>query len=119
MRGIRPIKFLLPGFFLLILGVGNLAVGITKVRQLEQALKELELQQPLASNIENSSPLRRLQLAEQTAHRVFQRQKEAEDRKGFYNLIAFGGKIFGVVGFILIIIGSIDFLITNKGTTEP
>ena len=117
MREIRPTKFLIPGVFLIILGLGNIAAGISKVHQHELVLKELEIQQPLASNIENSSPLRRLQLAEQTAQRIIQRQTEAEDRKAFYNLVAFGGKVFTAIGTILILLSGVICLY-KKQTRE-
>ena len=101
MSKISPIKFILPGIFLLILGAGNIYIGSSKVSEYQTVLIELEKQQP--SNFKNTSPLKRLRLAEQSANRIYQRLGEAKDRISFYKLVVFGGKCFFVLGAILIL----------------
>lgn len=114
MLNLNPVKLFIPGVFLFVLGLGNLAVGITKAQQHQEVLTELQLQQPSALNLENSSSLKRLQLAEQTAHRTFQREQEAKDRMAFYKLVSFGGKIFTALGLILLICSGALHLLKSK-----
>ena len=113
MSKISPIKFILPGIFLLILGAGNIYIGSSKVNEYTNVLEELEKQKP--SNFENTSPLKRLRLAEQSANRVYQRIEEAKDRISFYKLVVFGGKCFFVSGFLLILF---SLFVKNKKAKE-
>ena len=101
MSKISPIKFILPGLFLLVLGAGNIYIGSSKVNEYQNVLIELEKQQP--SNFKNTSPLKRLRLAEQSADRIYQRLGEAKNRISFYQLVVFGGKCFFIVGIILLL----------------
>ena len=102
MHKISPIKFILPGLFLLVLGAGNIYIGSSKVNEYQNVLIELEKQQP--SNFKNTSPLKRLRLAEQSTDRIFQRIGEAKDRISFYTLVVFGGKCFFAIGVVLLLI---------------
>ncbi len=102
MSKISPIKFILPGLFLLVLGAGNIYIGSSKVSEYQNVLIELEKQQP--SNFKNTSPLKRLRLAEQSADRIYQRLGEAKNRISFYQLVVFGGKCFFILGIILLLI---------------
>jgi len=113
MKSKKPYILILPGLFLFILGLGNIGVGEYKAKQYYQVLAELELTAPLSNSLVNSSPMRRIKLAEQSAIRLYQRQKEAKNKIAFYSLVSFGGKSFMLIGMILLLIG-IPMRIFNK-----
>lgn len=105
MKNSSPFVFILPGLFLFTLGLGNIGVGSYKADQYQQVVSELELRAPLSSSLVNSSPLRRIKLAEASAHRIFQRRNEAQNRIAFYNLVSFGGKVFILLGLCFLLLG--------------
>lgn len=107
-------KLLIPGLFLLVLGIGNISVGTFKGRQYQEVLDELSVLEP-TPGLENASPLRRVQLAKQTETRLYQRQNKAENRLDFYQLVRFGGKVFMVIGALLTIAGL--FMLWRRPTT--
>lgn len=93
-------QLLLPGLFLLILGAGNIAVGLYKSNQYKLVLDELSADSTPV--LVNASPLRRIQLAEQTASRLYQRKNKARARLDFYELITFGGQVFVALSLIFL-----------------
>ena len=101
---INPFKFLLPGLFLLLLGIGNISVGVYKGQQYEQVLEELKQRNPRLELV-NASPMRRIHFARNTANRLYQRQNKAKQRLDFYRLVALGGTIFLALGIPLLVVG--------------
>ena len=97
-------KFLLPGFFLLTLGVGNISVGTYKSQQYEEVLADLErlARSSHSKDILSVSPLRRIQLEKTASMRTFQRETQARSRRDLYQMVIFGGKVFlGISSFLL------------------
>ena len=89
----KPAKFLLPGLFLFVLGLGNITVGVFKSAQYDEVIQGLESTEPTPL-LSNASALRRIQLAKMSADRLYLRQSTALARKDFYTLVEFGGKAF-------------------------
>ena len=102
---LRPATFLVPGIFFLILGVGNFSVGAYKLIQYKEVLRELYSIKPSAA-LRHLSPLRRVQLANDTAYRLQLRRKQAIARRDLYRLVKFGGKIFIAFGVPLLLAGA-------------
>jgi hypothetical protein len=92
---------LLPGIFLLSLGIGNIAVGWYKAEQYEQVL--IELSDTRSPPLINASPLRRIQLANKTLQRSYQRQVKSQARLDFYRLVTYGGEIFVCISLLVIV----------------
>lgn len=88
------------------LGIGNLSVGFFKGQQYERVLQELAGLEPTPGLV-NASPLRRIQLAKQTANRTYQRQQKAQARLDLYRLVTFGGKVFVTLSIIFLFSGSL------------
>ncbi len=86
-------KLILPGVFLLLLGVGNIWVGSYKADQYREVIEELSLLQP-TPGLEGASTLRRIQLAEEVSSRHYERLAKARARLDFYQLVTYGGKVF-------------------------
>ena len=101
----KPARFVLPAFFLLLIGVGNLWVGIEKKDQYDQVFRELSSLRPVAEII-NSSPISRIQLSEYTEERLYQRQEKARARIDLYRLVIFNGKVFLALGTLALFIGA-------------
>lgn len=99
MAKIKPIKFLIPAIFLFVLGIGNIAVGSLKQAQFIQAYNELAELAPIEKDME-ASALNRIQNIKQTKERHIERKLQAKERKHFYGLVAYGGKVF--VGLSLV-----------------
>ena len=95
--------FLVPGVFLLILGMGNLGVGHFKRMQYDEVLKELS--QLESSRPELSSPLARIEEANRDGLRLYHRQKRAQNRRDFYDLVEYGGKVFTAVSILFFVPG--------------
>ena len=100
----RAIKLLVPGLFLLILGLGNLFVGLYKAAEYRAVLADLN---PTAANeapvLVNVSPLRRIQMAKVAETRSYQRRNKAQGRYDFYRLVVFGGQAFISVSVMLLL----------------
>ncbi len=101
---VRPMTFLLPGLFLLLLGVGNIVVGNYKVEQYKQVVANLGTLE-LPPVLQKASPLRRIQLAKLTESRTYQRRKTAVARLDFYHLVSFGGQVFASLSLPFLLIG--------------
>jgi hypothetical protein len=114
MKQINPFLFFLPGIFLLVLGLGNLGVGSYKASQYDVVVSELQQREFMTTSLVNASPLRRIQLAQQGANRLFQRMNEAKDRRSFYHLVSFGGKAFMLLGMCLVFVGTYTQVLRNK-----
>jgi len=102
-RGVRrPVTFWLPGVFLLLLGLGNTVVGVMKAEQFDQVLKELVSAQQYKEDV-SSSPLMRMQLARKLSDKLFDEYSGYQERKRFYQTVAFGGKIAMSLSLVLFI----------------
>lgn len=95
----------MPGIFLLILGIGNLSVGLYKGSQYEDVLLELSAEKSGTALLSNASPMRRIQYEKTTTNRLDERQNKAKARKDFYTLVSLGGKLFIALAFVLFSIG--------------
>lgn len=100
----KSAQFVLPGIFLLILGLGNIGVGTFKEEQYDEVLAELS--EPSQSQSIEMTPLKRIQSSEQIAVRAYQRKKAALGRRDFYRLVAFGGRGMVVISLVLLLAGS-------------
>ncbi len=105
----RIMRFVVPGIFLFVLGVGNILVGTFKGNQYEQVLAELASAGELPA-LADASPLRRIQLATQTVSRLYQRQDKARAKLDFYRLVASGGRVFVALSFIFLLIGLVRYI---------
>ena len=101
----KSMRFILPGIFLLVLGAGNIGVGVFKGKQYEEVLQELSVLRPSPALV-TSSPLKRIQVAKQTATRLHQRESKARARIDFYHLVEYGGKVFITLSMFLLFFGS-------------
>jgi hypothetical protein len=99
---LRPMKLLLPAVFLLILGLGNIGVGIQKRDQYQEVIEELTELRPTEA-LTPTSPLIKFQQELQSADRNTQYRKQAEDRKEFYSLIAYGGFLILLLSALLFV----------------
>ena len=113
----NPMKYVLPGLFLLALGLGNLSVGHFKRLQYEEVLQELSTLE-LSPKLDNSSPLARIQVAHTTATRVYQRKAKARARRDFYELVLFGGKLFLLLGSVSLCLGAVLHWL-KKSSPQP
>ncbi len=113
MLSLKPTKFFLPGVFLLFLAVGNIGVGVYRSHQYDEVMDELRLLEPSRRGMDATS-LRRIQLAENSVERLYQRQKVALGRRDFYQLVTFGGQIFLAISFVLILFGAVVQLFQQR-----
>ena len=98
---------LIPGTFLFILGLGNIAVGDLKYQQYKQVIIELESKEKsFNSEMLKASPLRRLQLEQESANRTDQRLEKSIARANLYRLVYIGGKIFLAISSGFLIVGA-------------
>jgi hypothetical protein len=123
MSQLKPMKLILPGLFLFVLGIGNIGVGTFKGLQYQQVLQELTELEP-TPGLENASTLRRVQLAEEVASRHYERLSMARGRRDFYDLVEYGGKVFVGVSLVLLLGGALVYsstasrLVTSDGGTS-
>ena len=106
MSDIKPIKFLLPAIFLLVLGIGNIIVGAFKTDQYQEVLSELYSttdHKPITA-VDKASPLRRIQLTTQSQERTFQRLRAVQGRIEFYKMVSTGGGVFVMISILLMIV---------------
>lgn len=96
------VKLFLPAIFLLVLGLGNIAVGSFKQQQYEEVLKELRLG-PSDIALVNVSPMRRIQLNRRSEDRNIDRLKQAQVRRDLYHLVILGGTSMVAVGSVLLL----------------
>ena len=101
----KPITFILPAVFLLIMGIGNLSIGVYKRSQYESTIRDLSLEKPKTKLLDNASPLRRIEYEKTTANRLNKRQARAKGRRDFYRLVSFGGIFFIALSFIFFSLG--------------
>ncbi len=107
MLKIRPMTFLLPGIFLLILGLGNVSIGIYKSNQYKKVIKDLTKfsDQETASMLINATPTTKIQITQKKQERFLDLIKKALVKKDFYEFFIKGGTMF-------IILSGICFLIS-------
>jgi hypothetical protein len=96
-------RFLVPCFFLIALGIGNITVGSFKYEQYDEIIKDLESKPENVAFIETVSPLQRLKSTIDTPPRSLAHEKKAQARKDFYKLVLFGGRVFLTMGGIYFI----------------
>jgi hypothetical protein len=102
-RGVRkPVTFWLPGVFLFLLGLGNTVVGVMKAEQFDQVLRELVFAKQYKEEV-SSSPLMRMQLARKLTDKLFDEYSTYQERKRFYQTVAFGGKVVMSLSLVLFI----------------
>jgi len=102
----KPMQLLLPGIFLLILGVGNLAVGTFKGEQYAKVMRELSTPD-IGFTLTRSSPLKRLAEAPERISPSLLRRKKAQARLEFYELVSIGGRILVLLSAPFLLIGII------------
>ena len=96
-----PRKLLLPALFLFVLGLGNISVGTYKEWQYRQVYEELTVLEA-SPEFGAALGLNRLQNFQENNDRYLQGQVEARDRRQFYRLVAFGGKVLIGVSIIFL-----------------
>ncbi|MCC6955102.1 MAG: hypothetical protein IT290_13375 [Deltaproteobacteria bacterium] len=106
MFAIHPQKFIVPGIFLVVLGLGNVIVGRERAHLHREVIQELSALEPLPDLV-SQSPLMRLQLKRLSLEKFYQRQRTAEARLDFYILVELGGKIFSLLGLTLLCAGGL------------
>ena len=98
----RPVTFWLPGIFLFLLGLGNTIVGVMKADQFDQVLRELVSAKQYKEEV-SSSPLMRMQLARKLTDKLFDEYSSYQERRRFYQTVAFGGKVVMSLSLVLFI----------------
>ena len=114
---LQPQKIIVPGIFLLLLGVGNIYVGIERGTLAQAALSELSGLEPLPKLV-SSSPLMRLQLKELSTEKLYQKRKAALSRITFYRLVELGGRVFVMLSLICLLAGVSARLFQSEGPTK-
>lgn len=99
-------KFFLPGVFLLLLGLGNILVGMTKSLQYDRLLAELSAQEN-NQTLEEMAPLERVQAANRQESRVIKNLSTAVSRREFYSLVTLGGEVFVGLSAGLLLVSAI------------
>ncbi len=111
---LKPAKFLLPGIFLLILGVGNVLVGGNKVAQYRSVIQDLTALGESYSGASGTTSLERIQQAKRATDRHVQLEHRARARTEFYLLVTFGGKVLVGIGIIFVMVGTLIHLIPSN-----
>lgn len=93
-KNINKARFIIPGLFLLALGIGNMIVGQFKYEQYDEILKELEAQDQFTNDEDRPSPLQRLKSTIDTNPHSLALIQKAQARRDFYQLVRFGGRVF-------------------------
>ena len=107
---LHPARFLVPTIFLVVLGVGNIFVGTFKFEQYQQVVHELEEIRPALDLLE-TSPMKRIHLAEQAETNLFKQRERAKARLDLYGMVIFTGQLFlGLSGIVLIVGGLFSML---------
>lgn len=112
----KPVKLFLPGIFLLVLGIGNITVGVLKQNQYKRVIEEIAAEQP-ALELDRASPIQKIQLAKEIADRTYQRSHLANSRVEFYQLVAIGGKIMLAISVVILLL-ALGLLIRNSEKTS-
>lgn len=99
-----PYRFLVPGLFLFVLGVGNIVVGVMKTSQYEEVLQELAVLEP-SSVVTDDSPLARIHSADHA--RFSGRRQQAKISLDFYRFVVTGGKFFLLLSTLLIAVAAL------------
>lgn len=113
----RLARFLVPGIFLLLLGLGNIGVGTYKGAEYEQVLEELS-EIDSSSHLINASALKRIQLAKTNTHRSEQLRQKASARRDFYNLVVFGGKFMLSISTIVLLMAAVVAFYRNRALED-
>lgn len=108
-----PAKSLVPAIFLFLLGMGNITVGVLKERQYREVYEELAVLQT-APNPISASSLGRIRAAVPNRDRHLERQGEATERRNFYSLVIFGGKVFIVASLPLFVFAALTQYRANR-----
>lgn len=102
-------RLLVPGIILLVLGIGNISVGVYKGRQYQRVVDELSTQQPLPELV-NASSFARIQFTKDKQTRLYERSTKARSRRDFYELVEFGGKVFLGLSLTILTFGFLSAL---------
>lgn len=98
---LKPSQLLLPALLMILLGSGNIFVGQRKINEYGTRLKTLP-QLSAGTKLNRLPPLARLELMRDKRAQLYQERFKAEQRTEYYQLVAFGGKVFISIGFFLI-----------------
>ena len=93
-------NILLTGFFLVVLGLGNLLVGTYKVAQYEEVAQELEVPEFVPKDLP-MSPMMRIEHERQNTKRQMDRQTKALSKLELYGIVALGGRLILGAGIFL------------------
>lgn len=93
-------QILVPAVLLILLGMGNIGVGLYKVRQYDVVVRELE-DVPSVPEELRASPLMRVQIAKYATDKGYLRQQRAQTRRDYYRLVVIGGRVFLAIGLVL------------------
>lgn len=96
---LRHQQFLLPAIFFLVLGLGNVGVGMYRTSQYDGVVEQLSGSQ--TRRLESASALGRLRLAGQARDRDELRRQRARVKRDFYEFVIFGGKVFLLLSALL------------------
>jgi hypothetical protein len=96
----RTARFLVPCFFLLALGAGNVWVGQFKYEQYDEIVKALEQKSSSINSESHISPLQRLKSTIDSPPRLLAQERKAQARRDFYQVVQFGGRVFIALGGI-------------------
>lgn len=106
--------FFLPGLFLLLLGVGNIGVGVLRRQEWDEVLAKLQgisSGEASQNDFQNSDETKADLFADRTARkdreRLELRQQSAAAKRQLYAIVELGGKIFVGIGALLLLAGFI------------
>ena len=105
----KPEKLWLPGIFLLLLGVGNLAVGYYKGIQYDYILEDLSDLSALQEKV-RSSPLMRFELSKRALEDDIDQESFARMRRELYSLVELCGQAMICFSLLLLGAGTVVYL---------
>ena len=114
---ISGLKLLIPAVLLLLLGIGNLAVGSTKADEYRKIIHQIEIETKPSELRKERSALERVAISSPKFKDAFQQQKRAKNKLNFYNFVILGAKLFLSAGALLFFIsGLLIFLKPDKSS---
>ena len=96
----RAGRILLPGIILLLVGIGNFYVGLVKVPEHQNIVREMKVALSDYTNTEDTNALK----FEATL-------KKAVKRGNYYGLVKIGGLVMILVSLVLVFIGMVKYSI--------
>ena len=107
----KATKYLVPGVFLLTLGLGNIVVGQYKSSQYQEILAEISAQDEIRNQVtaEITSSFRRLKMSSPAQEKLNQKIKSSKQRLSFYQLVKLGGVFFIMLSCIFLALAHIVY----------